>query len=83
MAKIYATKDTTIGFIECFMISNNSAAKRMFGDVANNPQSIINKHPEDYELYAVAKFDEDTGITKGLEKPELVARARDLMKVSE
>lgn len=83
MAKIYSTKDNTIGYVDCFMCANHAVAKRMFGEFVNNPKSQLNKYPEDYELYAIADFNEDVGIAKGYESPELVVRARELLKVSE
>lgn len=35
-------------------------AERHFGDEANNPESPISKHPEDYTLYKLGTFDTDT-----------------------
>lgn len=80
MSKIYSTKDTTIGFVDIFMAANNAVAKRLFGEAVNQKGNMLNKYPEDYELYAVAEYDEDIGLVKGFEAPEQVARAKDLIK---
>lgn len=36
-------------------------AVRSFQDEINNPQSEMSKHPEDYDLYHVGAFDDETG----------------------
>lgn len=79
MAKIYSTKDNTIGYVDCFMCANNIVAKRMFGDAANSEGTMLNKHPEDYELYEVGGFDEDTGIITAYKSPKKITTARELV----
>lgn len=36
-------------------------AERTFTDLANDPQSPVNKHPEDYELWHVGHYDTEEG----------------------
>ena len=50
-------------------------AVRMFGDLAREDGSEVNKHPEDYNLYKVAEFDEDTGEMIGSVPVHLIAGA--------
>lgn len=60
--KLYAIKDNKIGFLNApFIAPNNAAAIRMFGDTVINVDTLLNKHPEDYELYALGEMDENTG----------------------
>ena len=44
-------------------------AERSFTDEVNNPQSQYNKHPEDYTLFHVGDYDDNTGKTVNLETP--------------
>lgn len=50
--------DTTIG-----------AAIRNFNDAAQDPQTTFNKHPEDFTLYQIGTFDDNTGNISALPEP--------------
>lgn len=45
------------------------SAIRSFQDEANNPDSMIHKHPEDYELVQLGTFDDETGQHQNLSAP--------------
>lgn len=64
MSKLYAIKDNTIGFETVYCMPNNAAAIRNFGDIVRNDKSRYNAHPEDYDLYCVGEFDDNTGEIK-------------------
>lgn len=55
-------------------------AQRSFRDEVNRKDSAMFAHPEDYELWLVGWFDEDTGVIE-LVRPECVARAKDLKEM--
>ncbi|WMC01487.1 nonstructural protein [Microvirus D_HF4_320] len=81
MKPIYAVKDLAVqAFGTPFFVRAKGEALRSFQDEANADRttSAIAKHPEDYELYFLGNFDENTG-TLHSENPELVARAKDLI----
>lgn len=81
MKPIYAVKDlATQAFGNPFTTRAQGEAMRSFIDEANNdPQkSAIAQHPEDYELYKLGEYDDDTGQITAME-PELIARAKDLI----
>lgn len=48
------------------------AAVRMFTDEVNGGQSLIGKHPEDYDLYHVGEFDDNTAQLEPLVSASLV-----------
>lgn len=58
---LYSIKDTKMGFQQIFILPNNAAAIRWFGDACQNKESPYNKHPEDYQLFKVGTINEDTG----------------------
>lgn len=59
---------------------------RAFSDVVNDEQSMLNKHPYDYDLYYLGEFDTTTGKFALLERPEFMYGAFEFlenMKASE
>lgn len=38
-----------------------AAGERAFGDVLGDPESVLAKHPEDYQLYHLGSFDTESG----------------------
>jgi hypothetical protein len=41
---------------------------RHFGDAVNDQSTMFNKHPEDYALYELGEYDDDTGQFKNYDK---------------
>lgn len=80
---IVAVKDTAIqAFATPFTVPASAAAVRSLRDEVNNPssESDVRKHPEDFELYALATFSESTGeIVANESGPVLICRAKDLI----
>lgn len=82
MKPIYAVKDLAVqAFGTPFFVRAKGEALRSFQDEANrrDSDSAIAKHPEDYELYRIGDFDDQTGTIIAAQAPELVARAKDLI----
>lgn len=71
--------------VQAFQPINTVRAKgeaiRGFQDAINNEQNRqLHKHPEDFDLYLVGTFDDETGeIT--VQKPELIIRGKDVKNV--
>lgn len=53
-------------------------ALRAFMDEANDPQSMIHKHKEDFYLYQLGHFDETSGMLKPFETPLSLGGALEL-----
>lgn len=49
------------GFNQPFFAPAIGAAHRGFVDEINRPESPMFGHPEDYDLYLIGVFDQDTG----------------------
>lgn len=63
---IYSIYDNkTCVFNTPFFSMNNAAAIRTFSDAANDTQTNINKHPEDFALFHIGHYDEETGEISG------------------
>lgn len=53
-------------------------AQRSFSDEVNRKESSMNAHPEDYELWMVGLYDEDSGRIEPC-NPECVCRGKDVI----
>lgn len=40
---------------------NDALAQRVFGDLANNPDTAIGRHPADFRLYFIGYYDDQLG----------------------
>lgn len=56
-------------------------ATRAFGDQANDPNSEIAKHPEDYTLFVIGEYESDTGLVTPLPTPESLGLALEYREV--
>lgn len=77
---ILAVRDRAIdAFGRPFSAPALGQAIRSFGDEVNNPESPMNRHPEDYDLYYLAVFDDNTGrFAAPDEGPRQVAIGKDV-----
>lgn len=80
---VMAIKDTASQtFATPFFPPAEQVAIRSVGDLVNAPDrgNQIANHPEDYELYELGFFDDNTGLIVSNAEPRLVARCKDLLK---
>ena len=78
---IVSVKDTAAqAFGRPVFVPSIAVALRSFRDEVNRKDSNedLARHPDDFELYELASFDDATGIIAMLSEPRLVARAKDL-----
>lgn len=78
--KVFAVLDSKAS---CYgmpvFFSNDAQAIRAFGDVVSREKSTFGEHPEDYTMYRVGSFDDNSGALTG-EVPVFVAKALDFVK---
>lgn len=58
-----------------FSARTEAEATRAFAGLAQDREHPVGQSPEDYALYLVAEFSEDTGVVVGLPGPKHVANA--------
>lgn len=83
MKPILVVKDRALDMYGTPMTNETTAqAVRGFTDEANrnDGQSAIAAHPDDYDLYLVGHYEPQTGRLLPLSAPELVVRAKDLIR---
>ena len=79
MAKLHmcAVRDSAVqAYMRPFVVPHKGGAVRGFMDEVRRPDSELNKHPEDYELWLVGAFDEDTGVVEAVPH-ECLVRGKD------
>lgn len=65
-------------YMQPFRSSNKLKALQGFKDVANDPKSNIHKHPEEYQLYEIGTFNEETA--ERTNELKLLATASELIE---
>lgn len=59
---VYAIYDSAAkAFLPPFHLPRDEMAQRAFADCVNSPSHNFAAHSEDYTLYKIAHFDDDTG----------------------
>lgn len=82
LLKIVSVKDSAAqAFNRPFFVPATALAIRSFKDEVNrvDASNDMNRHPDDFELYELAEFDDATGVVVPLERPVMVARAKDML----
>lgn len=81
---LYSIKDTKLGkYCQPFTAPNDDIAKRMLASTMldNNPNNGIRNFPEDYQLYKLGKYDEDTG--ELITETKFIVNATEYKKITE
>lgn len=74
--KMFSVRDTkTEIYGPPFYSITHGEAERSFRQLANDPQSKVNKFPEDFDLYHIGEFDDETGKIEALPSPKHVIKA--------
>lgn len=58
---IYAIKDAKSTFMPCTVDVNDATAIRNFEHAVRQPDSILASHPNDFALYVVGDYNNETG----------------------
>ena len=78
---IFAVRDVkSDAFGQPFVSKHVGLAVRGLTDAVNDPQkqSDIARHPEDFSLYEIGQYDDQTGTIESYDVPKLVASASSL-----
>jgi len=81
--KVVAIRDRAIGTYSVpQFVASIGVAVRGFTDAVNNrsPENALANHPEDFDLFELSEFDDDTGRFHDLELPRQVAVGKDLVR---
>lgn len=60
--QIFSIKDRAVTcYLRPWPAHTAGEAIRVFSDEINNPNGVMNKHADDYDLFHVGKFEDTTG----------------------
>ena len=80
--QIFAVMDTKAGaFMNPFYVRSLGEAIRSFSDESNKPESMFNKHSEDFNLFQLGEFDQTTGEIKIEPAPKSIGTAANFKKI--
>lgn len=79
--KIYSIRDSKGEvFNTPFFQKTHGEAERSFKQLTLDDKSMVNKYPEDFDLYYLGEYDDHTGSISALETPQHIQKAALLPK---
>ncbi|QXP08410.1 MAG: nonstructural protein [Arizlama microvirus] len=79
--KIYSIRDAkTEVFNPPFFNQTHGEAERNFKDLVNDTKTKPGLHPEDYDLYYIGDYDDNTGKVDPLSTPQHIVKAVQLIQ---
>ena len=62
-------------------VASEGVAMRQFQDEVNreSDDNQLYRHPDDFQLFYLGTFDDNTGVMDLLAQPKMIARAKDVM----
>lgn len=79
--KVFAILDTKSNtFSNPFFMKATGEAIRAFSDLANDPQSTVYRHPDDFRLFYIADFDQESAAFDAPAKPTPLASAAEFKR---
>ena len=80
---LYAIKDAKAEvFADIFQLPNNAIALRKFSEACTDEKSELHKYPEDFALYLIGSYDNETGHLSAPEQPIEIDRAVNYVKTN-
>lgn len=78
--QIFSVQDVKVSvFYPPVVLHNEAEARRMMSDVVRNPETQIAKHVEDFRLFRLGEFDDNSGAVLPLAQPEFIANASEFL----
>lgn len=74
--KMYSVRDSKSEiFNQPWFQKTHGEAERSFTELVNDDKSMISKYPEDYDLYFLGIYNNDSGLVKPLDTPQHMLKA--------
>ncbi len=72
ITKMFAIYDSAaLAYNAPFSFGQMGQAVRAFADLASDPNSNISKHPQDYVLFMIGQYNDNTGVMEPMEHVRL------------
>lgn len=76
---VYVVRDIKSTFLTPGFNVNDQVAIRSFAHAIQSSNDVISTHKEDFELYKVGEYDNETGFVKTFDIRELLAEGKDFL----
>ena len=74
--KIFAIRDQKAEVYNTpFYQHSHGEAERNFKTLVNDGKSTVSQYPEDFDLYYLGDYDDNTGLVKSLDTPQHIVKA--------
>lgn len=78
---VYSIRDVKVNvFNTPFFQTSKAGAIRMFSDLVNDPNSTLNKHAEDFQLYEIGVFDSESGAFIAHDQTQFISNATEFLR---
>lgn len=82
--QMYSVRDNAVGaYLAPFFMRSRGEALRSFVSACQNAEHEFSKHPDDYRLYFLGEYDDNTGRCVCPEAPDFILSARDAVRSPE
>jgi len=82
ITELYVIHDITAEvYSQPFHAGNAQVAKRTIAKMVGTPGSTIHDNPEDYRLYKLGEYDDESAAITTLDKPLYICRASDFSQL--
>lgn len=76
ISKIFTIRDSKAEvFNTPFYAKTHGEAERSFSQLVRDPKSTVSQFPEDYDLYYLGTYDDQTGKAEWLDTPQHLQKA--------
>jgi hypothetical protein len=83
LLKIYTIRDSKAEvYTTPFYKKTHGEAERDFRSMSNDDKTTINKYPEDFDLYYLGEYNDNTGFIESLETPQHIVKAVNCLQTS-
>lgn len=74
--RIYSIRDSKAEiFNQPIFQKTHGEAERNFQTLVKDEKSMVSKYPEDFDLYYLGTYDDQTGLVKPLDTPQHIVKA--------
>lgn len=82
ISNVYAVRDVKAdAFVSPFFRRTHKEAMRYFGDAVVSKDTMFHAHPEDFQLFCLGQFDDETGLLVGLTQTQFLVSATEFIPI--
>lgn len=81
VAAVYDLKSES--YLQPIFVPNKATAERAFSNSVNGRESDISQNPEDFIMYHIGEYDDESGLLTPLQPPAHIADAIKLKRIND